>query len=135
MKMEPLFACPELVRALDHVVFFLKPHVDAVTETYRKLKHLAALGMRADVTILFDADDAGGLPSRLYEFFSDFVSRRLSLSVNYLGTLHLSRGAEGLRQDICWESWRDMRGSRPESIEKMHFLGWVETLNQEENIK
>ena len=135
MNKETLFSCPELVRSLDHVVFFLKPQVESVTETYRKLKHLTLLGMRADVTVLFDADDAGGLPARLYELFSDFVSRRLSLSMNYLGTLHLSRGAEGLRQDICWESWNNTRASRLESIEKTHFLSWVETLNKEETVK
>ncbi len=135
MNINSLSAHPALVRSLDHVVFFLKPQVESVTETYRKLKYLAALGMKAEVTVLFDADDAAGLPSRLYELFSDFVSRRLSLSMNYLGTLHLSRGADGLRQDICWESWNSMRSSLTESIEKMHFLTWVEKLNQEEALR
>ncbi len=135
MSIESLFSCSELVRSLDHVIFFLKPQVDSVTETYRKLKYLTALGMRADVTVLFDADDAGGLPSRLYELFSDFVSKRLSLSMNYLGTLHLSRGAEGLRQDICWESWNATRASHSESLSKMHFLAWVEKLSKEEVVR
>ena len=134
-KMDSLFGSAELVRSLDHIVFFLKPQVDSVTETYRKLKRLMALGMRAEVSILFDADDAGGLPARLYELFSDFVSRRLSLSINYLGTLHLSRGADGLRQDICWENWNAIRGLRTQSIDKVHFLAWIEKLSQEGVLK
>jgi len=132
MSASLLASRPELVRILDHFVLFLKPQVESVTETYRKLKRFAALGMAAEVTILFDADDAGGLPARLYELFSEFVSQRLSLSVNYLGTLHLSRGGEGLRQDIRWESWTAARGRRVETVEKMSFLNWVNQLNREE---
>lgn len=132
ISMKSLLSCPDLIRSLDHVILFLKPNVDSVTETYRKLKRLAAFELKAEVTVLFDADDAGGLPSRLYELFSDFVSRRLSLSMNFLGTLHLSRGGEGLRQDICWESWTAVRNLRPECIEKMHFLSWIEKLKKEE---
>lgn len=135
MSADELLAQPELVRLLDHVVLFLKPQVESVTETYRKLKRLAALGINAEVTVLFDADDAGGLPARLYELFSEFVSQRLSLSVNYLGTLHLSRGGEGLRQDIRWDSWAAERSRKAESIEKMRFLSWVNQLNREEVCK
>lgn len=132
MSMESLLGQPELVRILDHVVLFLKPNVESVTETYRQLKKLAALELRAEVTVLFDANNAGGLPSRLYELFSDFVSRNLSFSINFLGTLHLSHGAESLQQDICWKSWSQSHSARPEVIEKMHFLAWIEALKCEE---
>lgn len=131
MSKKSLFANPELIRLLDHVVLFLKPQIDSVTEAYRQLKRLSAMEMKADVTILFDADDAGGLSSQLYELFSEFTSRRLSFAMNYLGTLHLSKGGEGLRQDISWKSWDAVRTSRPVCIEKMHFLSWIEKLNKE----
>ena len=65
-----------------------------MTEAYRQLKRLVGLGLKAEVMVLFDADDAGGLSARLYELFSDFVSRHQSLSLGYLGTLHLSQASD-----------------------------------------
>ena len=129
--MRSLYSHPELVGALDHLVLFLKPHVDAVTEAYRQLKRLMALQIRAEVTILFDTDNAGGAASELFELFSEFVSRRLSLSVSYLGALHLSRGGQGLHQDIRWEGWQVRQTSEFNSIEKIKFLSWIDKRSKE----
>ena len=134
-SMSTLVCHPALVSALDHVVLFLKPQVDSVTEAYRQLKRLFALEIKAEVTILFDANDSAGVSSRLFELFSDFVSRRLSLSMNYLGTLHLSRGAEGLHQDIRWDRWSSSLMARSGSIEKMRFLSWVDKLIKEKSFQ
>lgn len=129
MKMNLLLCHPELVQLLDHLVLFVRPQVDSVTETYRKLKQLAAFKLRADAAVVFDADCAGGLPSKIYELFSEFVSRRLSLSMNYWGTLHLSRGELGLVQDLRWDTpGRAAALVKPTSIEKLRFLSWIEKL-------
>lgn len=126
MKMGVLLKHPDMVKSLDRIVLFMHPQVDSITETYRKLKKLAMLGLSAEIEIVFDADDAAGLSARVYELFSDFVSKRLSLSVNYLGTLHLSRGQGGLSQDLRWENWTRGTNARDVSIEKLRFLSWVE---------
>ncbi len=131
MGMESLLDQPQLVPLLSHIVLFVRPNVDSVTEVYRRLRHFVALGLQAEISILFDAADSGGLPARLFELFSDFVSRKLSLSINYLGTLHLSRSAHGLEQDIRWDNLNLSRIARSETIEKLRFFKWVEQLQRQ----
>jgi len=126
MKMNVLLKSPDLIKSLDRVVLFMHPQVESITETYRKLKKMAACGLSADISIVFDADDAAGLSARVYELFSDFVSKRLSLNSNYLGTLHLSRGGAGLSQDLRWTNWGAGSLFRKMNLEKLRFLSWVE---------
>lgn len=130
MKMAILLKHPDMVKCLDRIVLFMHPQVDSITETYRKLKKLALLGLSAEIEIVFDSDDASGLSAKVYELFSDFVSKRLSLSVNYLGILHLSRGQAGLSQDLRWENWAQRASIRDVSIEKLRFLSWVERIQE-----
>lgn len=130
MKMGVLLKHPDMVKSLDRIVLFMHPQVDSITETYRKLKKLVLLGLSAEIEIVFDADDAAGLSARVYELFSDFISKRLSLSVNYLGTLHLSRGQGGLAQDLRWENWEQGMRAREVSIEKLRFLSWIEKMQE-----
>jgi len=126
MKMNVLLKSPDLIKSLDRIVLFMHPQVESITETYRKIKKMTACGLSADISIVFDADDAAGLPARVYELFSDFVSKRLSLSSNYLGTLHLSRGGAGLSQDLRWTNWGEGSLLRKVNLEKLRFLSWVE---------
>lgn len=132
MKIKTLMKFPELIQSLDRVVLFLHPQIESVTETYRKLKMMVRCGLNADVSVVFDADSASGLSGYVYELFSDFISRQLSLSTNYLGILHLSRGGEGLSQDLKWASWESPVGKRSMPFEKMRFLSWVQQMQETE---
>ena len=83
---------PPWISVMDHLVLLLTPSSESLTENFRLIKRIAFSQKPIEIGVLFESAPRAREGEGLFEKFSELVSRRLGIRLNWLGSITLPRG-------------------------------------------
>ena len=107
----------KVVSVLDQWILVVRPEMESLSESYRMMKVSKALNSRLEYFLLFDRVTADDQASRLFEKYSELVSRRLGIHLSWLGAIQLENG-KGPSSRLALESLFMSPATEMDSVEK-----------------
>jgi hypothetical protein len=111
---------------LDKWIFLIKPSQESMMEGYKFIKASLPLNSNLEYFMIAHGVESEKASSRFYEKFSDMVSRRLGITLHWLGNFD-SRYPSSM-QNLTIESLQGT--SLSDSLEKRAFAGFVHPSRQ-----
>ena len=90
-----------VIPLLDTWILYLEPSLESLSEAYKMIKAASTLNVHLEYFLLFAGKPADKKGDYLYERFSDMAARRLGVSLNWLGSLHLPRGSQAILAELA----------------------------------
>lgn len=112
----------KIIPMLDKSCLFLTPDLESLTEGLKLIKASSVLNPRLEYFAAYEGPDNPQKAAMLYERFSDIVSRRVGVSVNWLGSFDRTRPVS--IAGIAIESLQPI--SVPDTLEKRALAGWMD---------
>lgn len=111
----------KVVPMLDKGIFFLRPELESLTEAFKFIKTSLALNPTLEYFVICEGAENAQKSGILYERFSEMVSRRIGVSVNWLGSC--SGASSDSFSGISTEPLQ--AASALDTVEKRSLAGWV----------
>lgn len=119
-----------IIRLLDKWVLLLRPTSEALIEGYKMMKAGFSLNPLMEFFIAFEQRPKTSKGEKIFEQFSEFVFKHLSVDLGWLGWVDLSDPAAHFSatlhtDQLLFQPWNE----RP-SLEKFILANWIESLEQ-----
>lgn len=108
---------------LDKWILYLQPTFESLSEAYKMIKAASALNVHLEYFLLFAGRPTDKRGAHLYEMFSDMAARRLGISLNWLGSLHLPRGSQTIVAELALDRLMMKSSEFLDSCEKISLAG------------
>lgn len=108
----------KVIPILDKWIVWLQPSFESLSEAYKMIKATRSANSRLEYFLLLNLPPQAGQGSRLFEQFSEMVSRRLGIHLVWLGSLYLPKGKEPLAVSLDLNPLFPNPAERTDSVEK-----------------
>lgn len=120
----------EVIQLLDKWILVMRPTVESLTEGYKMIKAGFAMNPEVEFFVILEGKAQETQGRVVHERFSDFVTRHLGVSLNWLGWVDFSdpnhQFSSGLHMDqLFYQPWQSRL-----SLEKFALASWIESVEQ-----
>jgi hypothetical protein len=115
-----------IVPILDKWILHLTPKAESLNEAYKMLKVSAVINPHMEYYLLFDGATNDKRGERLFERFSEMVSRRLGLTICWLGNLGREQSGEKNSANLALENFFMKSVDRIDSLEKIALANFLQ---------
>lgn len=106
---------------LDQWIFSLTPDFESLAEAYKVMKAAIPVNPNLEYFVMYEGPQNESKEALLFERFSELVSRRLGVGINWLGQFDIRQ--PGHTQRLDWEALELL--SIADSLEKRAFAGLI----------
>jgi hypothetical protein len=115
-----------VIPILDKWVLHLRPQTESLNEAYKMLKVSARLNPHLEYYLLFDGSGKDARGDLLYERFSEMVSRRLGLTIGWLGNFHMGKSGGAGGVNLSLENFFMKSVARVDALEKIALANYLQ---------
>lgn len=109
----------KVVPILDKWILYMQPTLESMGEAYKMMKAAVSLNVHLEYFLLFAGKPTDARGDCLYEQFSEMAARRLGVSLNWLGSLHLPRGSQTILAELALDRLMMKSSDFSDSCEKI----------------
>jgi len=89
------------ITMIDKMVFFLRPNLEGVTETYRLIKWCHSFNRSLEYFLLFEQHVGREREGAIFEHFSALTTKHLGFPLMWLGSLNLADAGRNWQADLA----------------------------------
>ncbi|OGW79062.1 MAG: hypothetical protein A2Z83_02255 [Omnitrophica bacterium GWA2_52_8] len=118
-------ALEKVIPLIDKWIFVVDHEPYSIQETYKTIKASRLYNPHLEYFMVFEGPREDGRGEQLYEKFSELVTRRLGVSISWLGTLQFPEEKNSMSRELMLEDLLPSGKGGCESIEKQALIRYL----------